>query len=117
MSIETALYAVLNAQCTRVFPDVAPVETALPYVVWQMVGGPSPVYTENTPTNQAAAFVQITVWDQSRLGANALSRQIEAALMAATTMQARPLSALTAAFDDGNELRGSMQDFEIWAPR
>ena len=117
MSIETSLYAALSAVCPRVFPDVAPVETTRPYVVWQMVGGPSPVYTENTQPNQAAAFVQITVWDDSRLVANTLTRQIEAALMAATTMQARPLSALTAAFDDGNELRGSMQDFEIWAPR
>jgi hypothetical protein len=117
VTLEADLFAALQAQCPRTFPDVAPVNTPRPYVVWQQVGGPAPVYLEGALPNKVAAYVQITVWDDERKDANALMRSIEAALVASNTLQARPLGGLIGAIDDGNVLRGCHQDFEIWAAR
>lgn len=117
MSIELSLSTALKTQCPRVFPDVAPVATALPYVVWQQIGGPAPVYTEGALPDQLGAYVQITVWSDTRKSANDLMRAIESTLVSGTTMQARPQGGLIAAVDDSNELRGCHQDFEIWAAR
>ena len=117
MSIETALLAAVQPLCARVYPDVAPINTARPYIVWQQVGGPALMYLEGALPNKASADIQITVWANTRLEANSLIRQIEAVLVASATMQARPLGALIAAYDDTNELRGALQDFEIWATR
>lgn len=117
MTLEADLFAALQAQCPRTFPDVAPVGTARPYVVWQQVGGPAPMYVEGALPDKASAYMQITVWADARKDANALMRNIEAALVASNTLQARPLGGLIAAIDDGNVLRGCHQDFEIWAAR
>lgn len=117
MTLEVDLFTALQAVCSRTYPDVAPVGTARPYVVWQQIGGPAPVFLEGALPNKVGAYVQITVWDDERKDANALMRAIEAALVANTSMQARPLGGLIAAVDDGNVLRGCHQDFEIWAAR
>ena len=117
MSLETALVAVLQPLCTRVYPDVAPADTPMPYVTWQQIGGPALMYLEGTLPSQRAAWVQINVWSDTRLQANQLMQDIEAALCAATTLTAKPQSALQAALDDAGLQRGAMQDFEIWAAR
>jgi hypothetical protein len=117
MTLETALYTLLKDQCPRVFPDVAPFDTPRPYVVWQQIGGAAPVYVEGEVPGQRNAYVQITAWDDTRAAANALSQQIEAALVRATTLQAVPQGALQAAHDGGTDRRGAMQDFDIWAVR
>lgn len=117
MSLETALFSALQAQCPRVFPDEAPYDTPRPYVIWQQIGGDPLSYVEGTVPNQRNAHIQIEVWDETRLQANALMLQIEAALMSAPAFQASPLGALSATIDDGTDRRGAQQDFSIWADR
>lgn len=117
MSLESDLYTVLNAQCARVFPDVAPFDTECPYITWQQIGGEALAYVEDTVPNERNAYVQINVWDTTRIGATALALQIEAALIQSTAFQARPQSALQAAHDDDTDRRGCLQDFTIWAAR
>lgn len=117
MSLETALHTVLVSLCPRVFPDVAPFGTVQPYITWQQIGGPALTFTEGTLSDHRGAMVQINVWDDRRLQANALALDIEAALAASPLFQARAVSAFQAALDDDSEARGTMQDFEIWAPR
>lgn len=117
MSLETALYAALHSICPRVYPDIAPADAVLPYVTWQQIGGEAPVYLDGALPDKRCAYVQINTWAATRAEANALMLQIEQALCAASTMVARPQSALQAAFDDDTEIRGAMQDFEIWAER
>jgi len=116
MSLETLMSAALMAVCPRSYPDEAPVGTATPYVTWQQIGGPAVVYFEGNLPNKVGAFIQVNVWHESRNTANQLARQIEVALAADTTFQARPISGLIAA-NDAPGLRGTMQDFEVWAPR
>lgn len=117
MSLETDLYALLSAQCPRVFPDVAPFDTACPYITWQQIGGEALTYVDDTVPNQRNAYVQINVWDTTRLSATALALQVEAALIQATAFEARPQSALQSAHDDDTDRRGCLQDFSIWAAR
>lgn len=117
MSLETDLTAVLLALCPRVFPDVAPFGTQQPYVTWQQIGGPALTFVEGTLPDHRGALIQVNVWDDRRIDANALALQIEAALVAATQFQAQSSSAFSASFDDDSDARGTLQDFEIWAPR
>lgn len=117
MSLETDLTTVLRTLCPRVFPDVAPFGTQQPYVTWQQIGGPALTYVEGALPDQRGALIQINVWDDRRMDANALALQIEAALVAAPQFQAQARSAFSASFDDDNDARGTLQDFEIWAPR
>lgn len=114
MSLEQPLFAVISALCPRVFPDTAPWSTPRPYVVWQQVGGEAPVYVEGAVPNMRNAVVQVAVWDDTRAGANALMRSIEAALVSATTLQAVPQGALQASHDGDTDRRGATQDFSIW---
>ena len=117
MSLEDDLYAALLTQCPRVFPDVAEPSTQRPYVTYQQIGGDPSFYVEGQAMARVNAFVQINVFHVNRPQANALSRQIEAALLQAVAFQAEPMSALIASHDDDTLLCGAQQDFSIWAQR
>jgi hypothetical protein len=117
MSLETALRNVLEAVCPVAFPDEAKACTPLPYVVWQQIGGRTTNYTDDSVPGTQNAFVQITAWASNRIEAAALMRRIEAAMIVATAFTARPMSAMSAAPSDDENLRGAMQDFDIWHAR
>lgn len=117
MTLEEKLVALIKPICPRVRPDFAPVETERPYVTFQQVGGQAPGFIDNTVPSLENADVQINVWGNGRLEVKALMKQIEAALIVATTVQARPVSACTSDFDADMEIYGSRQDFSIWAER
>lgn len=115
--LEETLHQALVALCPRVFPDVAPEGTETPYVVWHQLGGLAPQYTEGPMADRRNCLVQINVWHASRLVANKLSLDIEVALTTHPTLHAETQSAITAAYDEDVHLRGSMQDFSVWADR
>jgi hypothetical protein len=117
LTLETELYNVLSALCPRVFPDVAPEGTPEPYVVWHQYGGQAPMYVEGVMADRRNCYVQINVWHESRSVCNQLSLDIEAALVAHQAMQAQPLNAISATFDEDVSLRGAMQDFSLWVVR
>lgn len=117
MSLESDLYAALSAVCARVYPDVAPTNTARPYVTWQQIGGQAPSYLERAVPDKRNAEVQVNVWAATRSEANALALQIEAALTAATAFQSKPVGALFATHEEDLNLYGTNQDFSIWAAR
>lgn len=117
LTLETELYTVLQSLCPRVYPDVAPEGTQEPYIVWHQYGGQVPMYTEGVMADRRNCYVQINVWHESRAVCNQLSLDIEAALIAHAPLQAQPLNAHSATYDEEAALRGSMQDFSVWAPR
>lgn len=117
MSLETSLYTLLSVQCPRVFPDVAPYDTARPYITWQQVGGDPLSYVDDTVPDRRNCLIQINAWADTRLQANDLMLQIESALITSTLFQARPAGALIAAHDQDADRRGAMQDFSIWSTR
>ena len=111
---ETTLAAVLHAVCQRVYPDANTADKPeTPYIVWTQVGG-QVIDTVNDPADLHHARIQLSVWAPRRIDANALLRQAEAAMRAATVFQAKPIGALIAHFDPDTQLRGALQDFAVW---
>jgi hypothetical protein len=117
INLETLLADTLKTLCQRTFPDIAPEGTATPYVVWHILGGQSVQYVEGELATRRNALVQINVWHESRAVANQLSLDIEAALVAHTTLRAEVQGALQSAYDEDADVRGAMQDFSLWANR
>lgn len=115
--MEDYLQEFLEGFCPRVFPDLTEVATATPYIVWHMIGGQPAVYVEGQQASRRNAIVQINVWGLGRRECNALSLQISQALIESSYFQATPLSELQSAYSEDVGLRGSMQDFSLWADR
>jgi len=117
MMLEEKLVALIKPICARVKPDFAPVNTELPYVTFQQVGGQAPDFLDGLVPSLENAEVQVNIWAKSRLEAKTLMMQIEVAIIEATTIQASPVSACVADFDYDMERYGARQDFSIWSDR
>jgi hypothetical protein len=117
MSLETDLYAVLSGVCPRVYPDTAPDNPVLPYIVWQQIGGFVINPLANDVPDKQNAFVQVNVWATTRVEAKTLAQQVEAALITSAALNGRPQSAAVSTMDEEVSVRGTTQDFSIWAPR
>lgn len=117
MSLETDLIAALLAKCPRVFPSTAPYGTPLPYITWQHIGGKSLRFLDNSASDKRNVYMQINVWADTSAQAIGLARQVEDALCASTALQASPQGEPVAGYDDGDELRGTVQSFSIWGAR
>ena len=115
--MEVELTKALLTACPRIYADVAPSGTITPYVTWHVVGGESHYYLDNTPTDKRNPYLQVTVWDKSRLGAAQTIRQVEAALSSATAFIATPEGEPLSTYEVDTKLFGSIQRFDVWAPR
>lgn len=116
MSAESAIFDLLKGLCgNRVFPDVAPFDTARPYITYQQIGGKVVNYTEASIPNLQNGMFQVNCWEDSRLAASALAKQVENAFRTATTMQAQPISAPIAQHEPELNRYGTIQDFSIWS--
>ena len=114
MSLESDLYAALSPLASaRVYPDFAPEGAALPYIVYQQVGGVAVNYLESAMPDKRNARVQVAVWATTRSEANTLARSVESTLVTNTTLRAFVLGALVADFDEDVGLYGARQDFSI----
>jgi hypothetical protein len=116
MSLESSIFDALKALVSnRVYPDVAPENTARPYITYQQVGGEAVnfVDTATTPSKKNARF-QINCWADTRAAAATLAGQVEAAIRGVTTINPTVLGAPVAVFDLETKLRGTRQDFSVW---
>lgn len=115
-TLEQNIYARLSAVCPRVYPDVAPVGTAKPYITWQQIGGDAFVFADFSTPSKRSADVQVNVWGGDRASVNLMSIAAQNALCNAPTSEfsASPTAALTATYDDDNLVYGAQQDFTMW---
>jgi hypothetical protein len=110
--LETLMVSALGPLVSgRVFPDTAPASTALPFVIFQKVGGMDPVFADGTLPDKENARVQVQVWARKRTEASAMMRQVKTALCTAPALGV-PLGADIARNEDG--FLGAQQDFSIW---
>jgi hypothetical protein len=117
VSLELDLFAALGPLCSnRVFPDVAPIKTARPYVTYQQVGGEAENFLESTVVGKRNARMQINVWADTRLAAMTLARTIEDTLVVNTALRAYVLGAPVSLYEDETSppLYGTRQDFSVW---
>lgn len=118
MSVESDIVTELRALVGgRMYPDFAPPETVLPYIVYQEISGEAPIFLERAVPSKKNGRFQISVWSATRTEASSISLQVESAMTLATAFQAKPLGGRTATFDEETELRGARQDFTVWSER
>ena len=118
MSAEAAIVPLLTGLVSgRIYPDVAPSGAGLPRIVYQQVGGQAMTYLEGALPDKENARMQIVCWAATRLAAINLAKQVEAAIVAATTIQATPLGARVSDYEADTQLYGARQDFSVWTAR
>jgi tetrahydromethanopterin S-methyltransferase subunit E len=115
MTIEEQVVAALQGLAGgRVFPDVAPEKTQVPYITYQAVGGEPVNFLTGEQPGKTNTRIQINVWAASRIEASQLGAQVEAAMRAAVALQPEVLTGRMSTFDEITRLRGMLQDFSIW---
>lgn len=115
MTIETPIYQALRQLVDgRAYPDMAPAGVARPYIVYQQVGGDVVNFLDRTIPSKRNSRMQVCAWADTRIEASSLIEQAELALRAVTVLQAAPLGAPVATYDEETELRGARQDFSLW---
>lgn len=118
MTVEADIFnTVKTLVSNRVFPDVAPAATALPYITYQQVGGEAPVFLERGMPSKKNGYFQINAWAKTRAEAAALILQIESAITLSTAFQANATMAPIAAYDEDGSTYGMLQQFTIWSER
>lgn len=118
MTIEADIFTALKGLVTnRCFPDFAPLSTVRPYITYVQIGGEALSYTDDTLPDGKYGRFQVNVWGDTRASVSALMPQVEAAMIQATTFQARPVSAPSSDYDHDSLVYGSMQDFNVFSAR
>lgn len=117
MTMEADLWTLLKTKCPRVFPDVAPSGTTLPYVTWQGIGGESVGFVDNTAADKRNTLMQVNVWASTRLQALQMAREIEDAMRASAAFVASPLGEPLSTYEPDVQVYGTLQRFSIWASR
>lgn len=115
MIIEDRVCAALDSLVGgRVCADFAEEGTALPYIVFQTVGGRPLAFIDGSAPDKEFTRVQISVWCGTRPEASALSKLVEDALRGAPELQADVLTGRVATFDEATGYRGTRQDFNFF---
>ena len=117
MSAETEIFQLLNGICPRVFPDIAPPETPMPFITYSGIGGPSMRYASGEAMASHYPTIQINVWSSQRAEALALIRQAEEVICAAASINAEPQSEPLWQHDPHVGAYGCLQRFDVFATR
>lgn len=114
MATEADFVSAIGTLCGgRVFADYAEGGPTTPFVTYQQVGGHAINFLEGGSTNRRHARMQINVWADTRLAANALAKQIEDTLKSSPFF-ANAVGALMARADPlTSKYRGAQQDFTV----
>jgi hypothetical protein len=116
MSFEADFRALLLTVCPQVYPDVTPDAGAVfPCLIYQQVGGQAYAYMEKRLPDHKHARMQVSVWADSRVVANALARQVEKALVE-SPFAVEPYGAFVATYEPAIKKYGSRQDFGVFYP-
>lgn len=114
MSVESDLVALLSSTFSgRLYPDTAPIGTAMPYATWQQVGGAAVNPYSGSLPGYGEMRIQINVWSKTRDDANTLMRTVEN-LLRPNPFAGRPIGALIARYEETTGARGAQQDFSVW---
>ncbi|MGC0155500.1 DUF3168 domain-containing protein [Chromobacterium vaccinii] len=108
--LEEHLFSILSPLVDgNVYPDTAPAETPLPYILYQQVGG-IPVQFLEGAGSTASPRMQITIWSDSRLQAAKLQLAAQGLLVDAP-LYGTIAGGAVALHEDVLGLRGTQQDF------
>lgn len=115
MSLDSRLKNLLAPLVSgRVYPDVTPDKPEFPLIVYQGVGGQEQWYVEGRRREKRHRRVQIHVWAETRLQAEAIADQVATALCESDFPAVEPYGAPTDLYEEAIKKRGTRQDFGIW---
>ena len=118
MTTESDLFNTLKTLvANRVYPDLAPLNTPRPFIVYGQVGGESLAFLNNTLPDKKHGRFQIDVYADSRAACALVALQVETAMAAATVFNARAIGAPTSTYEPDVLIFGSQQDFSIYSTR
>jgi len=121
MTIEATIVAALKGLVpgqgsagARVFPNVAPANTALPYIVYTRAGGKplDDLDLDGSPDTKNVRM-QIDVWSDRYLSADRIMTSVGAILTSAP-ISGTSLGEPTSQWEDATKLHGFRQDFSIF---
>lgn len=96
----------------RVFPDVAPMKAALPYITYSQVGG-SPSNTLCGNTNRLNARMQFNVWSKTRKEAVSIMLSAES-ILTSPPLRGVSQGEMFYRYEEPVELYGCQQDISFW---
>jgi hypothetical protein len=97
----------------NVFPDVADIDTPVPFCVYRQIGG-TPVNTiDGVPPDRKNALVEIVVVSRTRKETMTMIRAVEDMLRQAP-LYATVMSGAQSLYDEETKLRAAVQEFSIW---
>lgn len=118
MSAESLLSAALDPLVAqKAWFNVAPSGAVLPRLVLQQVGGLDDQFLDGSLASKERPRIQVAAWADTYNVAKNLSQQAAVALCAAAGLQASPLGAAVADYEETTKLHGFRQDFLIAADR
>lgn len=97
----------------RVYPDVAPMDTALPYCVYRQIGGRTVTFLDGNRADKRRVRVEIVVASKSRQQTSEYAHKVEG-LMLSNPIYADADSGIDATWDWQTGTRKSSQDFSFW---
>jgi hypothetical protein len=109
---EQQLYNALRVLVNnRVYPDTAPANTPMPYILYSQVGGQSVNFLTSDTTDKKNARIKVTIWGTTRLQVNNLARQVENTLV---PLDVTVEGAFIARYESELNIYGTQQDFSMW---
>ena len=118
MTVEADIYTALKSLVgNRVYPDIAPINAARPYITYSQIGGAVVTFLEKAVASKKNGRFQFDVWADTRASCASVALQVEAALMTSALFEAEPIGAQESAYDYDMALYRSMQDFSVWSSR
>lgn len=113
MSAEAIIYGALASLASgQVFPDVAPANTAAPWLTYQAVGGQVFPTLDSATPGLRNSRMQVSVWAKTRAQAADLMEQAFQALVN-PAVKAVPVGAPISTFEGDTLLYGSSLDVSI----
>lgn len=118
MSAESLFVAALETVCQDTYPDVLPDGiTAVPYVIWQGVGGQPLRSLDNVAGDKRNTVVMVKAWSKRRTDTLTLIRAIEEAVCSVNDLIVIPQAEPMSVYEDDTKLYGSIQYFSVWGAR
>lgn len=97
----------------NVFPDVADIDTPVPFCVYRQIGG-TPVNTiDGVPPDRRNALIEVVVVTRTRKETMAMMRAVED-LLRQEPIYATVMSGAQSLYDEETKLRAAIQEFSIW---
>lgn len=97
----------------RVFPDVAEIDTPVPFCVYRQIGGTPVNILDGVPADRKNAIIEIVVVSRTRKETMSLMRAVEDMLVQ-KPVYANVVSGVQSMYDDETKLRAATQEFSIW---